>query len=143
MSVSDSEGRTIGGHVMDGNIVYTTLVVDVEEPLRWKYHREFDPTSDYDELVIDPRRPRRNENEAPTPRSAPRRSAMSTDTSTLSKHSQFRNGSTCLRNFGVRIFVIARTWICLTRSKLTPSLPATSDSVCSSSAPRPKRMLIT
>jgi predicted DNA-binding protein with PD1-like motif len=55
MAVSDGEGRTIGGHVMDGNVVYTTLVVVVEEHERWKYRREYDPASKYDELVIDPR----------------------------------------------------------------------------------------
>jgi predicted DNA-binding protein with PD1-like motif len=55
MAVSDGEGRTIGGHVMDGNLVYTTLVVVIEEHNRWKYRREFDPASNYDELVIDPR----------------------------------------------------------------------------------------
>lgn len=53
MAVSDGEGRTIGGHVMDGNIVYTTLVVVIEEHLRYRYRREFDPASKYDELVID------------------------------------------------------------------------------------------
>lgn len=55
MAVSDGEGRTIGGHVMDGNRVYTTLVVVIEEHLRFRYRREHDPASGYDELVIDPR----------------------------------------------------------------------------------------
>lgn len=55
MSVSDGEGRTIGGHVMDGNRVYTTLVVVIEEHLRYRYRREHDPVSGYDELVVDER----------------------------------------------------------------------------------------
>jgi len=55
MAVSDGEGRTFGGHLMDGNIVYTTLVVVIEEHLRYSYRREFDPASKYDELVIDER----------------------------------------------------------------------------------------
>lgn len=55
MAVSDGEGRTIGGHVMDGNRVYTTLVVVIEEHLRFRYRREHDPMSGYDELVIDER----------------------------------------------------------------------------------------
>jgi len=55
MSVSDGEGRTIGGHVMDGNRVYTTLVVVIEEHLRLRYRREHDPVSGYDELVVDER----------------------------------------------------------------------------------------
>ncbi len=55
MAVSDGEGRTIGGHVMDGNRVYTTLVVVIDEHLRLRYRREHDPASGYDELVIDER----------------------------------------------------------------------------------------
>lgn len=55
MSVSDGAGHTLGGHVMEGNVVYTTLVVVVQEHLRYAYRREFDPSSKYDELVVDPR----------------------------------------------------------------------------------------
>lgn len=55
MAVSDGEGRTIGGHVLDGNRVYTTLVVVIEEHLRYRYRREHDPVSGYDELVVDAR----------------------------------------------------------------------------------------
>lgn len=55
MSVSDGGGRTLGGHVMDGNLVYTTLVVVIDEHLRYRYGREFDPVSKYDELVIQER----------------------------------------------------------------------------------------
>jgi len=57
MAVSDGEGRTIGGHVMEGNRVYTTLVVVIEEHLRFDYRREHDPASGYDELVVDERHP--------------------------------------------------------------------------------------
>ncbi len=52
MAVSDAEGKTIGGHVMEGNLVYTTLVVVIDEHLRDRYGREFDPASKYDELVV-------------------------------------------------------------------------------------------
>ena len=55
MAVSDGEGRTLGGHVMEGNRVYTTLVIAVEEHLHFRYRREFDPASGYDELVIERR----------------------------------------------------------------------------------------
>jgi predicted DNA-binding protein with PD1-like motif len=55
MAVSDGEGRTIGGHVMEGNRVYTTLVVSIEEHLDLRYRRDFDPASGYDELVIERR----------------------------------------------------------------------------------------
>jgi hypothetical protein len=55
MAVSDGDGRTFGGHVMEGNRVYTTLVVVIEEHLRYRYRREHDPESGYEELVIDER----------------------------------------------------------------------------------------
>ncbi len=55
LAVSDGDGKTLGGHAMDGNLVYTTLVVAVEEHLRYRYRREHDPVTKYDELVIEPR----------------------------------------------------------------------------------------
>lgn len=55
MAVSDGEGRTIGGHVMEGNRVYTTLVLAIQENTHLRYRREFDPTSGYHELVIERR----------------------------------------------------------------------------------------
>ena len=53
LAVSDGEGKTLGGHLMAGNRVYTTLVVVIQEHLGLRYRREFDPTSNYQELVID------------------------------------------------------------------------------------------
>lgn len=54
LSVSDSTGRTLGGHLLDGNLVYTTmeLVVGVLEEL--DFRRETDPVSTYQELVVYP-----------------------------------------------------------------------------------------
>ena len=52
LSVSDSTGRTIGGHLLDGNLVYTTLEVVIGEDLDHTYQRETDPTFGYKELVI-------------------------------------------------------------------------------------------
>jgi hypothetical protein len=40
---------------MEGNRVYTTLVVSIEEHLDLRYRRAFDPASGYDELVIERR----------------------------------------------------------------------------------------
>lgn len=54
MAVSDGDGRTVGGHVMDGNRVYTTLVIVVQEHTGYRYRRQFDPVTGRDELVIDP-----------------------------------------------------------------------------------------
>ena len=54
LAVSDSTGRTIGGHLLDGNLVYTTaeLVIGVLENL--DFRREPDPTFGYRELTIYP-----------------------------------------------------------------------------------------
>ncbi|GAA4012449.1 hypothetical protein GCM10022408_26480 [Hymenobacter fastidiosus] len=54
LAVADSTGRTIGGHLLDGNIVYTTteLVIGVLEEL--DFRRETDPVSTYKELVVYP-----------------------------------------------------------------------------------------
>jgi predicted DNA-binding protein with PD1-like motif len=55
MAVSDGEGRTVGGHFADGNRVYTTLVVAIDEHLGVRYRRERDPKTNRDELVVAPR----------------------------------------------------------------------------------------
>ncbi|MGY2131396.1 PPC domain-containing DNA-binding protein [Hymenobacter sp. HD11105] len=54
LAVSDSTGRTIGGHLVDGNLVYTTMeiVIGVLEDL--EFRRETDPVSTYQELVVYP-----------------------------------------------------------------------------------------
>lgn len=54
LSVSDSTGRTIGGHLLDGNLVYTTLEVVIGEDPDHIYHRETDSTYGYKELVVKP-----------------------------------------------------------------------------------------
>ncbi|UOQ65612.1 PPC domain-containing DNA-binding protein [Hymenobacter volaticus] len=57
LAVSDSTGRTLGGHLLDGNLVYTTaeLVVGVLEEL--DFRREPDPTYGYRELTVHPLAP--------------------------------------------------------------------------------------
>jgi predicted DNA-binding protein with PD1-like motif len=57
LAVSDSTGRTIGGHLLDGNLVYTTaeLVIGVLDNL--DFRREPDPTFNYQELTIYPVKP--------------------------------------------------------------------------------------
>ena len=55
MAVSDGDGRTMGGHVTEGNIVYTTLVIVIQEHLRYRYRREMDESTHHAELVIDKR----------------------------------------------------------------------------------------
>lgn len=52
MAASDSEGHTVGGHLVDGNIVYTTveLVIGVPDDLR--FHRVLDPATGSKEIEV-------------------------------------------------------------------------------------------
>ena len=52
LSISDSTGVTVGGHLMEGNLIYTTaeLVIGVIPGL--EFAREVDPTYGYPELVV-------------------------------------------------------------------------------------------
>ena len=55
MSVADSTGRTLGGHLLDDNNVYTTLEAIVGDLTDVQFDREKDPTYGHPELVIKPR----------------------------------------------------------------------------------------
>lgn len=52
LSVSDGEGRTFGGHLMEGCRVYTTCEIVIGILDGMVFRREFDPESGYPELVI-------------------------------------------------------------------------------------------
>ena len=52
MSVADSEGRVIGGHVAHGCIVRTTAEVVLLLLPDWSFDRELDPATGFAELVI-------------------------------------------------------------------------------------------
>lgn len=56
LSVSDSTGKTMGGHLVDGCTIYTTaeLVIGVMPEI--DYVREVDPTFGYKELVVKKRK---------------------------------------------------------------------------------------
>lgn len=56
LSVSDSTGRTIGGHLLDGCKIYTTAEIVVGVMPALIYTRESDPTFGYKELVVRKRR---------------------------------------------------------------------------------------
>lgn len=43
MSIADSEGRVMGGHVAHGCIVRTTAELVLLLLLEWSFEREFDP----------------------------------------------------------------------------------------------------
>lgn len=55
-SVSNSKGETFGGHLVNGNIVYTTAEVVIAEIENAVFTREHDAASGWDELVIRPKR---------------------------------------------------------------------------------------
>jgi predicted DNA-binding protein with PD1-like motif len=64
LSVSDSTGRTLGGHLLDGCRVYTTAELVLGELPALAFTRDIDPTFGYRELTVRPA--------APTPRPRPR-----------------------------------------------------------------------
>ncbi|MBX9685640.1 MAG: DNA-binding protein [Candidatus Obscuribacterales bacterium] len=52
ISVSDSNGRTTGGHLMPGNLVYTTCEIVLHDfSKEWKFERVLDLSTGYPELV--------------------------------------------------------------------------------------------
>lgn len=55
MAVSDSTGRTVGGHLLPNNLVYTTLEVVLGEALEQVHVRQPDSTYGYKELKVLPR----------------------------------------------------------------------------------------
>jgi predicted DNA-binding protein with PD1-like motif len=53
VSVSDSTGRTIGGHLSEGTLVYTTAEVVVVELAGARFSRAIDPATTFKELVVE------------------------------------------------------------------------------------------
>ncbi len=51
--VSDITGKTIGGHLSDNNIVYTTAEIVIESSERFNFKREKDGTTPWEELQIE------------------------------------------------------------------------------------------
>ena len=52
MSIADSKGNLIGGHVMEGSIIFTTLEVVVAEMSSLAFTREPCQISGFNELVV-------------------------------------------------------------------------------------------
>lgn len=52
ISVSDSTGYTIGGHLMDGNLIYTTAEIVLLNNTNIEFTREIDPETTYYELKV-------------------------------------------------------------------------------------------
>jgi predicted DNA-binding protein with PD1-like motif len=53
ISVSDAGGRTVGGHLAEGSLVYTTAEVVIVELVGARFRREVDPATSYKELVVE------------------------------------------------------------------------------------------
>ncbi len=56
ISLADSTGRTIGGHLMDENLIYTTAEIVIGEATDLAFSRETDSLTTYKELVVRPRK---------------------------------------------------------------------------------------
>ena len=56
LSVADSTGRTLGGHLLEGCTIYTTAEVVIGVIPDLIYEREVDPTYGYKELIIKKRK---------------------------------------------------------------------------------------
>lgn len=55
-SISDGTGRTVGGHLVEGCLVYTTAEIVIGEATGIEFRRETDTSTGYKELTIRPRR---------------------------------------------------------------------------------------
>lgn len=52
MSISDSTGKTIGGHLLDRNLVYTTAEIVIQESDDLVFTRENDGSTPWEELQV-------------------------------------------------------------------------------------------
>ena len=50
LSISDSAGKTLGGHLQDGSLIFTTAEIVLGELEDWLFTRPIDPDTTYDEL---------------------------------------------------------------------------------------------
>jgi uncharacterized protein len=52
ISISDSTGKTIGGHLMDGCKIYTTAEIVIGSTSSYEFKREKDGTTPWEELQV-------------------------------------------------------------------------------------------
>ncbi len=52
MAIADSTGQTIGGHLMSGNLIYTTAEIIIGILPQFSFRRELDEATGYRELAI-------------------------------------------------------------------------------------------
>ncbi len=53
LSISDSSGHTIGGHLLEGCTVYTTAEIVMQQSGSLTFKREKDPITGFNELVVE------------------------------------------------------------------------------------------
>lgn len=52
LSISDEKGQVSAGHLLEGNIIYTTAEIVILELTEYEFQREFDQNTGYKELAI-------------------------------------------------------------------------------------------
>lgn len=52
ISLADGLGNMVGGHLLDGCIIYTTAEIVIGEAKGLEFHRDIDPTTGYLELSV-------------------------------------------------------------------------------------------
>lgn len=57
LAVADADGKTYGGHLMAGCVVYTTVELAIANLPQYRFQRAFDADTGYRELQIQPRSP--------------------------------------------------------------------------------------
>jgi predicted DNA-binding protein with PD1-like motif len=55
IALADGTGRTLGGHVQAGNLIFTTAEIVIGELDDLAFSRPIDPETTYDELVVSKR----------------------------------------------------------------------------------------
>jgi uncharacterized protein len=53
ISIADTHGKTLGGHLMYGSLIYTTAEIVLGELSGLAFRRMIDPETGYDELMVD------------------------------------------------------------------------------------------
>lgn len=54
ISIADSTGKTIGGHLLEGNKIYTTAEIVIGSSNQFQFNREEDGTTPWKELQVKP-----------------------------------------------------------------------------------------
>ena len=55
VSLSDAEGKVVGGHVLGDMVVFTTAEIVIGECEQVTFKRELDPRTGFGELTVNPR----------------------------------------------------------------------------------------